>query len=206
MTNSMYISLIGEFDFLRTGSITRSKGINKRIYLNTFNIWRGSVILKSLILFLFIKSSKLGLVVRACNPFTQEAEAGGLSWVWEQPGLHIYKLSYKANLCHKHQTTKTNKSSSLIVMVSSVYWKKKEKGLHVLLPLGKLSHSLNFNSRTTLWDRRWWYTSLIPLTQQHLWGSGGGGGAQRNDWIITTLSVMSFPFSPGKPRLLLLHA
>lgn len=81
MTNSMYISLIGEFDFLRTGSITRSKGINKRIYLNTFNIWRGYVILKSLILFLFIESSKLGLVVCACNPFTQETEAGGLSWV-----------------------------------------------------------------------------------------------------------------------------
>lgn len=128
MINSVHISLIGEFDFLRIGSITRSKGINKGIYLNTFNIWRGSVILKSLILFLFIESSKLGLVVCACNSFTQEAEAGGLFWVWEQPGLHIYKLSYKANLCHKHQTTKTNKSSSLISTVSSVYWKKKEKG------------------------------------------------------------------------------
>lgn len=28
------------------------------------------------------------LLVHVCNPRTQEPEAGGLLWVWEEPGLH----------------------------------------------------------------------------------------------------------------------
>lgn len=34
------------------------------------------------------KSLALGAVARACDPRTQEAEAEGLLWVLDQPGLH----------------------------------------------------------------------------------------------------------------------
>jgi hypothetical protein len=62
----------------------------------------------------------MGMMVRVCNPSTEEAEAGGL-WVWGQPGLHSKTLQVWKYFCWTSYLIDRLAGYSMLIIIFLTY-------------------------------------------------------------------------------------